>query len=549
MKRLTIGLGLLALAAVLSLTSFLPGRSGTVHAGANGQLCLALDGSGSITPPDFALMTSGVAAAIESIPSSLQPGKIVEVSVVLFSDAVTKVVPPTDIDNQAIADTVAATVAGLTQPGGGTAIGDAIKACTAQITGSAKFGTTERQAINIVTDGVNSSGQAPGDAADFAVGAGINRIDAAAVGLADITELLNTVRPQPGREITDTADLVNLRIDDQGFVVNVGGFAEFLEAFRDKVRAVAGTIGDPHLYTFGGLFYDFQATGDFVLANVDPDFVVQARQVSGAPDWPDASVNAAVATRMGTTEVALCREPTRLYVDGAETPLGDGGNISAPGGVDVSRSGDVYVITSPSGDTVRAEVRPAAIDAYVALGVSAGTVTGLLANADHDVNKIAASDGTVFTQPFSFDDLYQHFGESWRVPSNESLLSVCGAQTEDGNPGQPFFAEDLDPTTYQSARAVCLAAGVEGEAFLDACTLDVAFFGDDTAADVFVGLRQPVAVAESAPPAVGGVSLDTDLGGAGGSGLSMLAWLVLGVICSTVAGSSVWYATRRWQRR
>jgi hypothetical protein len=72
-------------------------------------------------------------------------------------------------------------------------------------------------------------------------------------------------------------------------------------------------LGDTHLTTFDGLLYDFQAAGDFILAETGPDFVVQTRQVSGAPTWPNASVNKAVATRMGKTRVAVCL-PNRLEV-------------------------------------------------------------------------------------------------------------------------------------------------------------------------------------------------------------------------------------------
>ena len=69
--------------------------------------------------------------------------------------------------------------------------------------------------------------------------------------------------------------------------------------------AAATSFGDTHLNTFNGLLYDFQASGDFVLLQADPEFVVQVRQVSGAPNWPDASVNKAVATLMGKTQPAL----------------------------------------------------------------------------------------------------------------------------------------------------------------------------------------------------------------------------------------------------
>src|SRR5208337_2790706 len=101
--------------------------------------------------------------------------------------------------------------------------------------------------------------------------------------------------------------------------------------------ADATSVGDTHLTTFDGLYYDFQASGDFVLAQDGPEFVVQARQASGAPTWPNASVNKAVATQMGKTRVALYIEPTRLVIDGAANNLADGKSIELPTGVQVTR--------------------------------------------------------------------------------------------------------------------------------------------------------------------------------------------------------------------
>ena len=258
--------------------------------------------------------------------------------------------------------------------------------------------------------------------------------------------------------------------------------------------AAATTVGDTHLATFGGLFYDFQASGDFVLAQVDRDFVVQTRQVSGAPTWPDASVNSAVATRMGNSKVAICL-PGRLNVDGANTELGDGKSLSTPEGVDIWRRGNVYFILGQSGDSVRAVINPSYIDVSVGLGHWPANVTGLLANAEGNVNKIAARDGTVLTNPFSFEDFYHRYGESWRVAPGESLLSVCGDRNvERGNPRRPFYAKDLDPAVYARTRAVCTAAGVKEGPLLDACTLDVAVIGNDAAAKVFVSMPDPIAV-------------------------------------------------------
>ena len=269
--------------------------------------------------------------------------------------------------------------------------------------------------------------------------------------------------------------------------------------------AAATTVGDTHLDTFLGLLYDFQASGDFVVAQTDQDFVVEARQVSGAPTWPNAAVNDAIATQMGRDTVAVCTDPfegPRLFVNGGLIQLGDGHVFSTPDGVDIWRVGKAYNITDQSGNSVRATVNPSYIDVSLGLGRWPATPTGLVANADGNVNQIATRGGKVLTAPFYFGQFYGSYGDSWWVSSGESLLSVCGGGGELGNPQMPFYATDLPQDLYERARAVCTAAGVEGNALLDACTLDVAVIGDDAAADVFVNARQPVAVGYISNPKI-----------------------------------------------
>ncbi len=279
--------------------------------------------------------------------------------------------------------------------------------------------------------------------------------------------------------------------------------------------AAATTVGDTHLDTFSNLFYDFQASGDFVVAQVVqpvvpevvapqqlvPNFVVQARQVSGAPRWPNAAVNHAIATQMGQTTAAVCLTPLAgapgfapvLNVNGTNIALGDG-SVFSTADVDIWRFGQVFTITDQSGNSVRAVANPTWLDVSVGLGQSQLNVIGPLANANGNVNQIATSGGIVLTAPFPFGPFYQSFAQSWRVTPQESLLSVCGEATEIGNPQIPFYAIFLDPQLYNATRAICTAAGVTGQALLDACTLDVAVIGDPTAANVYVNARQPIAV-------------------------------------------------------
>jgi hypothetical protein len=281
----------------------------------------------------------------------------------------------------------------------------------------------------------------------------------------------------------------------------------------------ATSVGDTHLTTVKNLFYDFQAAGDFVVAQIDPDFAVQARQVSGKPTWPNATINKGIATRMGKRTVALCLAPERLYVDGKIADVPQSGVLALPDGVDITRRSNVYFITSPSGDSVRATVHPDPgwIDISVGFGRWPANVKGLLANVNDNVNQIAASDGAVLSNAFSIDDLYHHYADSWRVSPRASLLSACGGETELSAPSKTFYAADLDPQVRERTRAACTAAGVTDPAFLDACTADVAMIGNDEAAKVFVGMAPPAAVGKIVT--------------AGGGGYSRyLLWLLLLVI-------------------
>ena len=261
------------------------------------------------------------------------------------------------------------------------------------------------------------------------------------------------------------------------------------------------SVGDTHLTTVNGLHYDFQASGDFVLAETGPDFIVQNQQASGAPTWPNAAVNKAVATKMGTTSVTICVAPTRLFIDGISSTIADGMSSSLPDGVTLSRSGNVYFIQNDNGDSVRAQLNHNTqppndwIDISVGLrnASEAPMVCGLLGNPDGDANEIALVNGVVLKEPVSFGVLYQPYGASWRVPFGQSLL--CGGQeVEYVIPAQPFYANDLNQQQSERAREICTAAGVNEPSALEDCTLDVTVLGTASAADVFVDAPPPVAV-------------------------------------------------------
>jgi hypothetical protein len=258
--------------------------------------------------------------------------------------------------------------------------------------------------------------------------------------------------------------------------------------------ADATSVGDTHLTTFKGLYYDFQASGDFVLAQNGSDFQVQTRQASGAPTWPNASVNKAVAIQMGKTRVALYIEPTRLIIDGATNNLADGRSILLPSGVQVTRRGNLYIISSENGDRVRAELDGTWMNVSVGLGrAPLAEPRGLLGNPAGNARALATSRGAVLIEPVSFNDLYHTYADSWRVQPAESLFNQQ-TTIRPGIPERTFVAKDLDPQVSAKSLAACNAAGITAPDLLEACTLDHAVLNDNAALKVFVHAPAPLHV-------------------------------------------------------
>ena len=206
------------------------------------QLCIALDGSGSISTDDFALQVTGLANAVGD-PSVVPQDGSVEFSLVQFGtsdpEGARVEVQAVVIDSPQTASSVVATIRALEQGGNGTPMDAGIDLCTAQITGSLHFADARHQVINLSTDGQPTDRTATSAARDAAVAAGIDELDAEAVGTsADVDFLATLVYPQPGTVIPPGSY-------SPGFVRVISSFADFEEAIREKLRYVFQSTPTP----------------------------------------------------------------------------------------------------------------------------------------------------------------------------------------------------------------------------------------------------------------------------------------------------------------
>jgi subtilisin-like proprotein convertase family protein len=196
-------------------------------------LCVAVDGSGSISSSDFNLSKQGLAAAVRDA-SVLPRGGAVQLTIVQFgvSGGARVEVAPALITDDASANVVATQIEAMTQGNGSTPMDAAIDLCSAQMASGCPGG---KQVINIITDGSPDSQSATVTARSNAVNAGIDQVNAEAVGPgANVTFLRDQlVFPQPGYEAPPFAG-------SNGFVIKVASFQDFASAIRAKFGQIVG---------------------------------------------------------------------------------------------------------------------------------------------------------------------------------------------------------------------------------------------------------------------------------------------------------------------
>ena len=260
----------------------------------------------------------------------------------------------------------------------------------------------------------------------------------------------------------------------------------------------AVSAGAPHLFTFDGAAYDFQAAGEFLLVEeTEGSLEIQVRQ---EPLTSNLSVITAVATVIDGQQIMIdATDSEPVQIDGVATAIEDFSSIAVGNGR-IFREDNTFTVVYPGEDgtvndgdeRIVVEQRGDRLDVEVQLANDrAGELQGLLGNPDGDrANDIATAQGEVLTSPLQFDELYGNFRSSWLIDAIEESLFTY----DQGESPESFFQADfpsefavldnLEETARAEAEQAALNAGLtQGTANFNNAVLDLALTGDNSFLD------------------------------------------------------------------
>ena len=315
--------------------------------------------------------------------------------------------------------------------------------------------------------------------------------------IVDMTTLVNDTKAfQNGNSSVSraklTSDLIHVLEDSILFLLNFYPPAKipliiysFLRPAIDSTidNNVAKALADVHLTTFSGQLYNFQATGEFTLAQstqAGNNFDIQIRLQPWAQS-NSVSVMTEIGAAVGTDRVtfALNRTAT-VWVDGAaSTVSATNPVVQLNGGTLIQLSPTQWVILWNTGEI--AEFSNSGTYLNVSVGLSAtdgpNSMQGLLGPNNGAANDFSLPNGTVLTEPVPSTTLYTTFANAWRITQANSLLDYGPGQTTasftDPNfPSDTINLANLPASLIQQAQSLVAAAGITNPTEAAAAELD-----------------------------------------------------------------------------
>lgn len=268
-------------------------------------------------------------------------------------------------------------------------------------------------------------------------------------------------------------------------------------------RKQARVTGDPNLRTFDGLNYGFNGVGEYILAKSNIDtFEIQGRYVA-VPGNQHVSFNAAVAANVAGTRVTFYPndEGLAVLIDGQLQTLNNGASELSNQASIFKQNNRHYEITWPDTSLLKVYRRGEFVETEVLLPNSrAGSVNGLLGYFDGNVdNDLTDANGNQIEDKGNFNQLYDIYGNSWRVTSESSLFDYFNDETPESFVDLNFprtlltqarLEAQIGSAEYQRVKELCQKY-VSIKSRLEACIIDVALTGNESDLSAYRAISEP----------------------------------------------------------
>jgi uncharacterized protein YegL len=223
------------------------------------QLCMVIDGSGSISGTEWTTVKNGVADAIRN---QVPHDGSVELSIIQFGYSSTsgyaKIETPPTVVTSANYETIASNVTAMAHGAGNTPMAHGLYLGWTTIKSSINFATSTRQIINLATDGIpnirnnNATSDLDGSGgtnayddviavANYAVTQGLDELDAEGIGISNSSrDWLSSyvVRPQPGNLAPPFT---------AGWIRVVANSSVFAQTVGEKFTVVLSDLNPPNI--------------------------------------------------------------------------------------------------------------------------------------------------------------------------------------------------------------------------------------------------------------------------------------------------------------
>jgi hypothetical protein len=248
--------------------------------------------------------------------------------------------------------------------------------------------------------------------------------------------------------------------------------------------------GDVHMVTFDGLAYNFQAAGEFVLAQSTAAGDSYQVQIRAAPYSSGAAVSVIteIAAAVGSSRVTfgIDRDDV-VFINGVGQTMAVGSSINVGGGAGalVEESPTSFKLTWATGEVLNVTDSGTYLNVNTTLapGSGPGSVKGLLGSDSGEGDDFQLANGSVISN-ITTSELYGEFASAWRIPAGTKGLFDYGAgETTDnftdlGFPDDAVSLSNLPSALVAAAAQQVAAAGITDPGLSLDAELDLIVLGN-----------------------------------------------------------------------